>query len=172
MGLRFVGAMTLGALLPLLTQAQLEIQALAGPGLTELEAKLAGAIALAAKVAIRPPSIAASAAVAAKLVASLSVAIAPPGIDFAASACAQLIARLRAQIGAFRAALGFALGLPLGVGVDVWVYEGPEEGFGPSVFHAFRGSDLIYAPIIVARRSDVDAVAAMQAVFMTGDSQE
>lgn len=171
MGLRFLGAMSISTLLPLLTQAQATIEALAGPGLADLEAKLAGAIALAAKVSIRPPSIAASAAVAAKIVAALSVAIAPPGVDFAAVACAQLIARLRAQIGAFRAAMQFALGLPLGAVVDVWLYEGPEDEFGRAITHAFRGTDVVYAPILVARHSDVGAIAAMQTVFMLGDSQ-
>ncbi len=177
--LTYLGSLTIGVAIPVLLSAQLSITAAFGPLLVELNAKLAGYLALAVKIGIKPPSLFASIDLAAKIAASLSAALAvgftPPSIDFSASAVAVLIADLQIKIGLLNAALNLALqlgSLNATAGVHAFVYEGTIAGL-PAAMGTISGSTglptgtVVYAQIFMADASVAATKTALKTVFVS-----
>lgn len=175
--LTYLGSLTIGAAIPALLAAQLSITAAFGPLLAELNAKLAGYVALALKIGIKPPSLFASIDLAAKIAASLNAALAagftPPSIDFSASAVAALIAELQIKIGLLNAALDLAIqlgSLNAAAGVHAFIYEGPISGL-PAAMGTVSGSTgltpstVVYVPIFMADASVTVTRTALRTVF-------
>ena len=120
--LTFFGEVTIGACLPIANGMFAAVVA-------QLQAQLAGAVALSAQLKVRPPTLAAQLDVAIALVAALraGIVLGLPGIDFQVTACATLIASLEAKIAVLA-------GFPLGTaGVFAYAYDGSASSYGPTV---------------------------------------
>lgn len=161
--LTYLGSLTVSAAIPILFLMEGALV----PILARLKAQLAGYVALALKIGIKPPSIGASAIVAAKILASLQVAVAPPSINFAASAVAALIAKLEAEI---------ALLIPLvqfnaTAGVHAFVYEGRVDSMGTAMVSVPVQTGLppgtpVYATILLGQ-AGTGASVALKTIFKT-----
>lgn len=135
--------------------------------LAELQAKLAGALALQAKLGLHPPSLQANLNACGALLTALQAAIAigMPGVDFQLAAVATLIAQLQAKIAAL-------IGLPFGVaGVLAAEYVGDTAAFGSTVTsamgHGILGGsqyDQMFALVFAARAAA--SINAMKGVFL------
>lgn len=173
--LTYLGSLTVGAAIPLLLAAQLQLSLSLGPIMAELTAKLAAALKLSVSLAIKPPSIAVSLQLALALVAQLQAGFTPPSINFGVSAVLQLIAELQLKIGLLQVALSLALqleGLMGAAGVHAFVYEGPISGLptamgGVSASTGLPASTVVYAPIFMADASLSPTKTALQTVFVS-----
>lgn len=176
--LTYLGSLTIGAVIPLFVTVELAITAAFGPLLAELNAKLAGYLALAIKIGIKPPSLFASIDLAANIAASLNAALAagftPPSIDFSVTAIGLLVAELQIKLGLLNAAFNLALqlgSLNAAAGVHAFVYEGPISGL-PSAMGSVSGSTglapgtIVYAPIFMADASVSATKTALKTVFV------
>jgi hypothetical protein len=128
--LTYLGELTVGACIPDIMPTY---AALVG----ELQAKLAGAIALAAQLQIRPPSLSVNLDIALKMIASLKAAIqlGMPGIDFQISAVASFIDSIRAQL----ALLLSLAGVFATAGIHAYAYDGISSDLGNLVSAETRG---------------------------------
>lgn len=118
---QLVGNVSIGQCVP--TTASLVAAAVA-----DFQAKLQGALAIQAAIAITPPTLAASLAAALDLVASLQAAIAIglPGVEIDLSAMLAVIADLNASL-----AVLLGLNIVLGTaGVYVFTHNGAEQTYG------------------------------------------
>jgi hypothetical protein len=128
-----VGGKSLLAALPLTAQAVGAVNAAAGASLADLQARLAGAVALQAGVALSPPSltdlIAALQALIEQILALLAQPASPP-IVVNVSAMAAVAAELQAAIGLLQAQLALAASISgtLGAGIHLYRYDGPASG--------------------------------------------
>lgn len=175
--LTYLGSLTVAGAIPMLLAVELSITAAFGPMLAELNARLAGYIALGIKIGIKPPSLFASIDLAAKIVASLNAALAagfvPPSVDFAATAVAALVVELKIKIGLLDAALSLALQigqLNAAAGVHAFVYEGTLAGLPGAVGGVAGATGLppgtvVYAPIFLADASLTATTTALKVAF-------
>jgi hypothetical protein len=160
--LTIMGEVTVGAALPVIG---LPIAAV----IAELQAKLAGALALQIHLGLHPPSLAANLDACAKLIAALNAMIAlhMPYLDIQIAAVAALILQLQGKL-----AVLLGLGQLLATaGVLAAVYEGDTRTFGPTVTSALgsgilggTGIDEMYAVVLSARASV--SITALKGVFI------
>jgi hypothetical protein len=124
MGLQYLGAVSLGALVP----SVFSLSAIVG----YLGSQLSAAVSASLNIGLVPPTIVATAQLAASILADLEVAVSvgltPPSISLSASISAQ-IALLEGLI----AALNLALAPLTAGGIDAWSWSGPASGLGPSL---------------------------------------
>ncbi|HEU4403796.1 MAG TPA: hypothetical protein VFS43_00670 [Polyangiaceae bacterium] len=180
--------------LPLLAAAGASLSASVGIGqgaigltLPQLQARLAGLLKLQAQLALKPPSIAASLATAAKVVAGLTASLqaSPPVVSGTAqlAAVAEAVVLLKAEIEALLAQLAqlapllelsAELSAALSGGALVfYAYEGPLDDLGPAVDASVASGqtggvppgDPVRAVVAVAARADAGASASLSAVF-------
>ena len=173
MTVKHVGSMTLGSALPTALAAQGAIDASIGLVLPEIQAKLAGLLA----VNLIPPTIAASLTTALQLVANIQAAITvgAPAVDIQLAAVAQLIAELQAQIVSLQAQLAFSatLSATLGAsGIHLYSYDGEAGELGSELqaelsggFPGGQPSDATFA--MLAAGTTPAAIAAIKAMFKT-----
>lgn len=170
-GLIYTGSLTIGQCVPTLLQASVTLKV----PLLKLQAKLAAALALKARLTLQPPTLATNLQVAIDLVASLqaSIALGLPGIEFQLAAVAQLIAQIQLEIGE----LSFALELDalLGAaGIHAYAYTGGRaDQFGPEFAAAtsqgFPGGQPNDETVgVVFAATAPSARVALQTVFANG----
>jgi hypothetical protein len=137
--------------------------------IAELQAKLAGALALQVQLRLRPPSLTANLDACAKLIAALNamIELQLPYLDIQIAAVAALILQLQAKL-AVLLGLGDLLAT---AGVLAATYEGDTHSMGGTITSAMgpgilggRGIDECYAVILAARASV--SVAALKGVFI------
>lgn len=163
-----MGQLTLGACVPSAVALVGALDASIGIELPSIEAKLAGALAVQASVAITPPTLEVQLDAALALVAQLqaSIALGLPGISLDVSAMVAIIAELQASLGALQAnlALGLAIGLQLGT-PGIWLYhvQGDPVDIIPGGIPGVSGS--VEGVILLA--ADAGAIDAIRAVFRT-----
>jgi len=155
MTLTNLGELSIGAIIPGAMGSYAAV-------LAQLQAQLEGAIALAAQLSIRPPSLQGNLDAALALVAALqaSIALGLPGVDFQVAAVAQLIASLEAKV-------ALLLGVPFGTGgIYAYAYTGDTAGMGSAITGAVGSAtgDQCYALILLARASA--SIAALKQVFI------
>ena len=177
MAIQQFGQLTLGACVPTAAFAYAELVASINLMLPELNAKIAGLLALQVSLGITPPSLSLNLQAAIDLVASLQVGLELdlPGIDFQLTAVADLLAELNVFLGALNAKLALALGalLTLGTpGIFAYQYTGATPGIGSEVDGIIAGAPPGEGPtgqcvawVFVA--ADAGAIAAAQSVFVT-----
>lgn len=150
MSFTFQGQVTLGGTLPLVLSAN-------ASALAEAQAKLTGALAAQAQIAISPPTIATQ--IDALLAAIAALEVAPPGVALDASAIATAIAEIQATISAL-VGLNAALGQS---GVHLYTWAGPA---GEAVPGGIPGAGSQQAAFGVYLLTTVPATwSAMQQVF-------
>jgi hypothetical protein len=134
-----------------------------------LQAKLAGLIALKARLTITPPSIDGNIKAALALLANLRLMLTLrlPGVDFQLAAIVALVESINLQLGIL---LGFGT-LAATAGVLAATYEGDTKSFGSTVTGALgpgilggNGFDEMYA-VILAARAGV-SIGALKGVFI------
>ena len=171
--IQYLGRLSLIEAFPILAVARLQVRAIVNLVLPDVTARLAGAVALAANIRLKPPSLSASVVLAAKILAQLQVAITPPSVDFAVAACASLIA----QLGSIKAALDLALNWGVFPGsVHVFVYQGAAQDMGATVTAYISGGGLagvvgtskVIAPFVVVETADVVSTTSLQAMIKVG----
>lgn len=178
--LTFLGQVTLGVYLPLLLALSLQVNASLAALVPQLSARLAGYLALSAKIAIKPPSLLASIDLAGKIVASLNAALStgfvPPSVDFTGSLLVGLIAQLQAQLTGLQALLSLALqvkGLTAAGGFSSFLYQGPLSDLGARITAqapaqaSLDPSTPVVATLLLVEASNTSSVAAMNTLFKT-----
>lgn len=139
--LRYRGQISIAGLCPIVVECNALI-------LAELQAKLAGVLALSVQLSITPPTLAANLDIAVELVAALtaSIEIGLPGIDFQIAAVAALVAQLQLNL-----ALLLSLDVLLGATLMAYTWEGPANELGPAVTSEFAvelpDGTSSYAPV-------------------------
>ncbi len=130
--LTYLGSATVGAWVP-------SLDATIVATLPDLQAQLAGAIALAAQLTVSPPTIAASLTFATDMVAAINAQITAgivfPSLSAQLSAISSLVATITATVNlllAFEAALGTA-------GVHGYAFSGQASALGPELTVATSG---------------------------------
>ncbi len=123
-GLTYLASVNIGLLCPLVVSAT-------GPIIADLQARLAGAIALAARLAIQLPTILTSVAGVAALLLSLEAALTAglPGLAFQFQAIASALASLEAKL-SLLALLTLSMS---GGGAYVYTYAGAGADLGPAL---------------------------------------
>jgi hypothetical protein len=172
-----VGELTIGGCVPLALAAKAQLDLALGVELPSLQARLAGLLALQARLSLTPPSLAASLDLALKLVAALqaSIALGLPGISFQLQAAAALIAQIELDLGklqgsaAFAASLGLLLGAP---GVFAYVYHGQVGHVGSELQTEINaappgGSPIAQADALLLLTAMPATWTSMEAVFKT-----
>lgn len=161
--LTYKGSVSIGGLCPAVVAAQAAV-------LANLNARIAGLIALQARLSLQPPSFAlgldAAAALKAGIEAAITGGVVFPGVDVQIAALAALVATLEAQI---------ALLIPgaiLGAGgVYVWEFDGTGPELGPLLTNALAtqwpdgASPLLPANAIVLATTIGATWAAMKTFF-------
>lgn len=140
-----LGTISLGAAIPLLATAQLTGDTGISVSLGEVQAKLDAIVALAAKLTITPPSLAASLLAALDIVAGLEAAISAgyPDVSPDLTMLVAAIADLTAALGDLTASASFmaSLAVTLGTGgIAVYSYSGEQEGIAAAAQQAITGS--------------------------------
>ncbi len=123
----YQGGLTLAAGLPFLGPVSAGFSASLAATLPDIQARIAGALSGQVQIALNPPSLAASAALAAQIGAAIQAAFATPGVMVDITAAAALIAELSAILGQLQAnlALSASLGSLLAAGgVHFYTTEG------------------------------------------------
>jgi len=123
----YQGGLTLAAGLPFLGPMSAGFSASLAATLPDIQARIAGALSGQVQVVLNPPSLAASAALAAQIGAAIQAAIATPGVMVDITAAAALIAELSAILGQLQAnlALSASFGSLLAAGgVHFYTVEG------------------------------------------------
>lgn len=172
-----MGQLTLGDSVPVALSASAELAASVNLMLPEVNAKIAGLVALQASLTLTPPSLAGNLQVALDLVASLqaSLSLGLPGLDFQLTAVAALLAELNVFLGALLAKLDLALSLQatLGTpGIFAYQYIGPVGTAGNELQVRLAGglpggspADTCYGWFFIA--TDAGAINAAKGVFAT-----
>ncbi len=133
MAATYIAGGSLGTLFPFLIGAGAALDASIAAALPQIVAQVAGMLKLQAGLVLQPPSLAASAALAAKIGVGVSMALTAPSVAVNFSAIAAGIAELSAKLGslvanlavsvAFKAALGHA-------GLHLYSVEGEVGSMG------------------------------------------
>lgn len=180
MTVQHLGALTVGACVPLALSATAQATAGINAALPDLQARAAGLVQLAASLTLTPPSLAASLTAALDLVASLEAAVTLglPGVDFQAAGVAELLLTLEAQIGALEASLSLIASIEatLGTaGIHLYSLSGEAASVGQEVSAALSsglpsggGSSLgVVGVLLLAGAGSPDAQTALRAAFKT-----
>ena len=156
--LTYLGSLTLAVALPLLGLFDLTI----GPFIAELQAKLVAMIKLSAAVSITLPA----ATAALMLQAAAKLALYPPAIGATASLAAAAVVKLQLQL----AALIQLTKWNATEGVHMWSYDGPISGLGTSLAAAPAQTGMapgtqVYAVVLLGGAGVTKT--ALKAVFKT-----
>lgn len=170
MAFTHLGELTLGAVVPVALSATAAATASLNAQLPELQIKLASLLELSARVALVPPTIAASIqtviALNASLVAALSVGA--PAVMVDVSGLLAVMAQLSADIGALTLQLQVILGIEAqlgGASVHLLRYDGTASGLVPEGIPGVSAGADVHAIVVLASTSA--AWGAIQSVFKT-----
>lgn len=173
-----VGALTIGAIVPVALTATAAATAAINASLPSLQARVAGLVQLAASLQLTPPSLSANLTAAADLLASLQAAVTLglPGVEFQVAGVATLLATLQVQVAALEASLSLIAGIEAtlgGAAVHLYSLTGPVAEVGTGVQSALApglpsggGAALDVLGIMVLAGSAAGK-AAIQASFRT-----
>lgn len=177
--IRFLGRLTIGAMLPALLDVAASIDAVFDPIAVDLAARVGGYTRIAAKYAVVAPSISGSITLTKNIAAAFDTAIqiGPPAVDFAFKAVARHRAKLEAKLAKLEALLALTVDIATlsgQAGVKVFLYEGPlgdltatlsASADGLQAQAGIAGSVPVYVPLFVVDGGNGTTKAALQTVM-------
>lgn len=159
MTLTYLGGKSIGSLMPLAVSAQAQLTTSLALPMLDLQARLAGAIEVSARVALTPPTFAASLQTALQLIANLQaqIALGLPDVAIDVSGTLLVIAELQAQVTALQVALDFAASLSASFGtggIHAYLLDGTAGELVPGgVPGGTGGSERAYGLALVTTNS-------------------